>query len=82
MLQLQASLEEKNEAVQCLKALLTDNEALTTCLRDQQQSLNFQRKENEELMKKLNESLGKYCPSFYKRLQTGPFPVIKFRLFF
>lgn len=55
--ELQASLEEKNEAVQCLKALLTDNEALTTCLRDQQQSLNFQRKENEELMKKLNESL-------------------------
>ena len=56
---------EREEAIQCLQTLVTDNDKLTACLQSQQKALKKQQRENEELKRKLNDIMSKFSVHFY-----------------
>jgi len=49
---------ERSEAVECLKAIVVDNDKLTHCVSQQQRALSKQERENKKLKTKVNELIG------------------------
>ena len=57
--QLSVERKEREQTIQCLQALIKDNDNLTRCVQNQHKTLNKQQKENEEVKTKLRDLVGK-----------------------